>query len=102
MKKTNITFGLIALLFFCHSKAFAGDKGETPIHDYIIGTAQISCGEFVDDRRRNNEKQLHLYVQWAWGYMVANNHQETNDAKMVRPVSQISLPGEPTVLLAIE
>jgi hypothetical protein len=68
----------------------------------LIGTGELSCGQFIEYQRANNTGQMNLFVQWVWGYLVAYNHRGFFDVKVGHAVSQVNYPDQPTVLLFLD
>ena len=50
----------------------AGMADDSP--SYLISTIGVgnsSCGDYIDYEKQGNSTQMSMFVQWAWGYLVA-------------------------------
>ena len=72
---------------------------------HIIGAGTISCGTYIKYREEANTQQLHLFVQWVWGFLSAysvRDHLVTPWRGQSKSGSLGTLPDSDTVLLYLE
>jgi hypothetical protein len=99
-EKALLRAGATVLLTLAYSLAMAADK---PASGAVIGAGGFSCGLFSQyDRAPNNQGQMDIVVQWAWGFMSAYNNRNLFSPTYQRHTAKpITPPDSPTVLLFI-
>lgn len=93
---------IIILLFFLNTTYAETTVDKAPSYAPIVGTGQLSCGQFIQYKEQNYQPQLEIIVQWVWGFLSAYNFRGNFNEKWQRVTPISSLPDSPTVLLFLE